>query len=98
MKSKSVLKAAGDLVVAAGVVLGAGSWVQATESVGIQIATAVQTAAVQQRQEQTKSIGGNAKDITADLKATQTTKQETVATAATIRSDRGRAGEHWRRT
>src|SRR3546814_6543092 len=56
MKSKSVLKAAGALAVAAGVVLGAGSWVQATESVGLQIATAEQTAAVKQRQELMKSI------------------------------------------
>src|SRR3546814_4738315 len=82
MKSKSVLKAAGALAVAAGVVLGAGSWVQATESVGLQIATAEQTAAVKQRQELMKSIGGNAKAITEYLKASKGTKEEAAAAAA----------------
>src|SRR3546814_84616 len=84
MKSKSVLKAAGALAVAAGVVLGAGSWVQATESVGLQIATAEQTAAVKQRQELMKSIGGNAKAITEYLKASKGTKEEAAAAAAKI--------------
>src|SRR3546814_17393644 len=84
MKSKSVLKAAGALAVAAGVVLGAGSWVQATESVGLQIATAEQTAAVKQRQELMKSIGGNAKAITEYLKASTRTKEDAAAAAAKI--------------
>src|SRR3546814_12513590 len=84
MKSKSVLKAAGALAVAAGVVLGAGSWVQATESVGLQIATAEQTAAVKQRQELMKSIGGNAKAITEYLKASKGNKEEADAAAPKI--------------
>src|SRR3546814_15653455 len=82
MKSKSVLKAAGALAVAAGVVLGAGSWVQATESVGLQIATAEQTAAVKQRQELMRSIGGYAKALTEYLQALEGTKAESAEDAA----------------
>src|SRR3546814_17635967 len=82
MKCKGGLKAAGALAVAGGVVLGAGSWVQATESVGLQIATAEQTAAVKQRQELMKSIGGYAKAITEYLKASKGTKEEAAAADA----------------
>lgn len=84
MKSKSVLKAAGVLAIAAGVVLGANSWVQAADAAGVQLADAAQMAAVKERQELMKSLGGNAKKITEFLKDSKGTKGEAQAAAAKI--------------
>src|SRR3546814_10076826 len=68
MNSKSVLKAAASLTVAAGLALGAGSFVQApvqaADTAKVQLADAAQMAAVKERQELMKTIGGNAKKIT----------------------------------
>jgi cytochrome c556 len=84
MKSTSVLKAAGLLAVATGIVLGANSWVQAADSSHLQLADAAQMAAVKERQELMKSMGGNAKKITEFLKESKGTKEEAQAAAAKI--------------
>ena len=91
MKSKSVLKAAGTMALAAGVVLGANIWAQAADAAGVQaadgqvqLADAAQMAAVKERQELMKSIGGNAKKITDFLKESKGTKEEAQAAAAKI--------------
>jgi cytochrome c556 len=84
MKSKSVLTAAGALAVAAGIALGANSIVQAAETARVQLADAAQMAAVKERQELMKSIGGNAKTITDFLKESKGSKEEAQAAAAKI--------------
>lgn len=88
MKSKSVLKTAG-VVAAAGIALGANSLAQATDSDQVrqgrvQLADAAQMAAVKERQELMKSIGGNAKTITDFLKESKGTAAEAGAAAAKI--------------
>src|SRR3546814_15288661 len=86
MNSKSVLKAAASLAVAAGLALGAGSFAQAADSAAgstqVQLADAAQMAAVKERQELMKAIGGNAKKITEFLKDSKGTAAEAEAAAA----------------
>lgn len=88
MNSKSVLKAAAFLAVAAGLALGAGSFVQAADigadAAKVQLADAAQMAAVKERQELMKAIGGNAKKITEFLKDSKGTAAEAEAAAAKI--------------
>lgn len=94
MESKSVfkaagVKAAGVLAVAAGVVFGAVPLVQATQlgtaqGTMVQLADAAQMAAVKERQELMKSIGGNAKTIADFLKESKGTAAEAQAAAAKI--------------
>jgi cytochrome c556 len=88
MKSKSVLKTAGVLAVTAGIALGANSLAQAADSdqvqQRVQLADAAQMAAVKERQELMKSIGGNAKTITDFLKESKGTAAEAGAAAAKI--------------
>src|SRR3546814_11556699 len=88
MNSKSVLKAAASLTVAAGLALGAGSFVQApvqaADTAKVQLADAAQMAAVKERQELMKTIGGNAKKITEFLKDSKGTAAEAEAAAAKI--------------
>ncbi|GAB4366559.1 MAG: hypothetical protein Kow00114_24600 [Kiloniellaceae bacterium] len=64
MTSKSILRAAGAAAVAAGIVLAAGSAVQATDPAAVQLADAAKMAAVKERQELMKAIGGNMKTLT----------------------------------
>ncbi|HMA13461.1 MAG: c-type cytochrome [Bacteroidota bacterium] len=75
MKGKCVLSAAAALAVAAAVVLGAQAPAQAD---------AAQMAAVKERQELMKAIGGNAKTITDFLKESKGSKEEAQAAAAKI--------------
>lgn len=75
MKSRKIATMAGALALAAGIALGAGSPVVADEA---------QTAAVKERQELMKAIGGNAKTITDYLKDAKGTKEEAQAAAAKI--------------
>lgn len=75
MRSRKVATTAGALALAAGIALGAGSAVLADEA---------QMAAVKERQELMKSIGGNAKTITDYLKESKGTKEEAQAAAAKI--------------
>ena len=84
MQSKSVFKAAGALAVAAGVALGANSLVLAAGTGQVQLADAAQMAAVKERQELMKSIGGNAKTISDFLKESKGTAAEAEAAAAKI--------------
>ncbi|MGD1876881.1 MAG: c-type cytochrome [Kiloniellaceae bacterium] len=87
-------KAAGVLAVAAGVVFGAVPLVQATQSgtapagtgqgALVQLADAAQMAAVKERQELMKSIGGNTKTIADFLKESKGTAAEAGAAAAKI--------------
>jgi cytochrome c556 len=89
MKSKSVLKTAGVLAVTAGIALGANSLAQAADSDQVQqgrvqLADAAQMAAVKERQELMKSIGGNAKTITDFLKESKGTAAEAGVAAAKI--------------
>lgn len=84
MKSKRVLTVAGVLSVAAGIALGASPLVQASEGEHVQIANAEQMAAVKERQELMKSIGGNAKTIADFLKESKGTAEEAQAAAAKI--------------
>ena len=90
MESKSVVKAAGALAVAAGIVFGANSWVQAADRDRLQLADAAQMAAVKERQELMKSIGGNVKKITEFLKESKGTREEAQAAAAEINELAGR--------
>lgn len=75
MKGKCVLSASAALAVAAGIVLGAQAPAQAD---------AAQMAAVKERQELMKAIGGNAKTITDFLKESKGSKEEAQAAAAKI--------------
>lgn len=75
MKSRKVVATAGALALAAGMAFAAGSVVLASEA---------QMAAVKERQELMKSIGGNAKTITDYLKESKGTKEEAQAAAAKI--------------
>jgi cytochrome c556 len=84
MKSKSVFTAAGILAVAVGVALGANSLAQAAETGHVQLADAAQMAAVKERQELMKSIGGNAKAVADFLKESKGTAAEAQAAAAKI--------------
>jgi len=84
MKSKSVFLAAGGLAVAAGIALGANSLVLADEMRRVQLADAAQMAAVKERQELMKSIGGNTKTIADFLKESKGTAGEAQAAAAKI--------------
>src|SRR3546814_2289602 len=88
MNGKSVLKAAASLTVAAGLALGACSFVQApvqaADTAKVQLADAAQMAAVKERQELMKTIGGNAKKITEFLKDSKGTAAEAEAAAAKI--------------
>src|SRR5690606_20023875 len=74
MKSKCVLAAAA-LALAAGLVFGAQTPAEAD---------AAQMAAVKERQQLMKSIGGNAKTITEFLKESKGSKEEAQAAAAKI--------------
>jgi len=75
MRSRKVATTAGALALAVGVALGAGAPVLADEA---------QMAAVKERQELMKSIGGNAKTITDYLKESKGSKEEAQAAAAKI--------------
>lgn len=84
MKRSTVLAAAGGAVLAAAVGLGASSMVQASENARLQLADAAQMAAVKERQELMKSIGGNMKTIVGFLKDSKGTAAEAQAAAAKI--------------
>ncbi|MGF1631469.1 MAG: c-type cytochrome [Kiloniellaceae bacterium] len=87
MESKSVFLAAGALAVAAvavGAAPGANSFVQAAETGYVQLADAAQMAAVKERQELMKSIGGNTKTVADFLKESKGTAAEAQAAAAKI--------------
>jgi len=75
MKFKSVVAAAGVLAVAGGIVIGAAPLVQASEA---------QMAAVKERQELMKAIGGNMKIIGDYLKGAGGTADDAKAAAAKI--------------
>jgi len=82
MKSKSILKAAGVVAVAAGVVVGANSLGIAAQGNLVQIADAAQMAAVKERQELMKSIGGNMKTLTEYVKGEGGHTADAAGTAA----------------
>lgn len=84
MKSKSFMASAGTLAVAGGILIGAASLVQAAGPADLQIANAAQMAAVKERQELMKSIGGNMKTIADYLKESKGTAEEAKAAAAEI--------------
>ena len=83
MMHRVVLGTAGALAVAAGIVFSAGSAVVASPD-GVQLANAAQMAAVKERQETMKSIGGNMKTIADFLKESKGTAAEAEAAAAKI--------------
>lgn len=82
MIQRRVLAAAGAAALAAGVAFGANGLVQAAS--GVQLADAAQMAAVKERQELMKSIGGNMKAIADFLKESKGTAAEAQAAAAKI--------------
>ena len=82
MKSKSILKAAGIVAVAAGVVVGANSLGIAAQGTMVQLADAAQMAAVKERQELMKSIGGNMKTLTEYVKGEGGHTADAAGTAA----------------
>jgi cytochrome c556 len=84
MNRKSVFSTAGALAVAGGVMLSAVVFAQAAEPVSLQLADAAQMAAVKERQELMKSIGGNMKTIADYLKESKGTADEAKAAAANI--------------
>jgi cytochrome c556 len=84
MNRKSVFSTAGALTVAGGVMLSAVSFAPAAEPVSLQLADAAQMAAVKERQELMKSIGGNMKTIADYLKESKGTAEEAKAAAANI--------------
>jgi cytochrome c556 len=84
MKRNTLLAAAGAFAVAGAISLGAASMVQAAEGTRVQLADAVQMAAVKDRQELMKSIGGNMKAIADFLKESKGTAAEAQAAAAKI--------------
>ncbi|WP_193371095.1 c-type cytochrome [Pelagibius marinus] len=84
MKRNTLLAAAGAAAVAAAVAFGATPLVQASESARVQLASAEQMAAVKERQELMKSIGGNMKAIVDFLKESKGTAAEAQAAAAKI--------------
>lgn len=84
MSRKSVFSTAGALAVAGGVMLSAAVFAQAAEPVPLQLADAAQMAAVKERQELMKSIGGNMKTIADYLKDSKGTAEEAKAAAAEI--------------
>lgn len=87
MTSKSIFRAAGfrlagAVAVAAGIALAAGTTVQATDPVAVQLADATKMAAVKERQELMKSIGGNMKTLTEYVKGEGGHSAEAAETAA----------------
>lgn len=84
MKPNKLLAAAGAVALAGGVTLGVNSLVQASEGVRVQLASAEQMAAVKERQELMKSIGGNMKTIVDFLKDSKGTAAEAQAAAGKI--------------
>lgn len=84
MKRSTLLAAAGAAAVAAGIALGLNATVQASESTALQLASAEQMAAVKERQELMKSIGGNMKTIVGFLKESKGTASEAQAAATKI--------------
>ncbi len=84
MKNKSVFLAAGALAVAAGVALGANTLVQAAEPGQVQLADAAKMAAVKERQETMKGIGGNMKVLSDFFKESKGTAAEAQTAAAKI--------------
>lgn len=84
MKNKSVFLAAGALAVAASVALGANTLVQAAETGQVQLADAAKMAAVKERQETMKGLGGNLKVVSDFLKGAGGTQAEAQAAAAKI--------------
>jgi cytochrome c556 len=84
MKRSTLLVAAGAAVLAAGVTLGGNAMVQASEGERVQLASAEQMAAVKERQELMKSIGGNMKTIADFLKESKGTAAEAQTAAANI--------------
>ena len=84
MKSNRVVMAAGALAVAAGAAFGAVSFAQAAEPGRVQLADAEQMAAVKDRQELMKSIGGNMKTIADYLKESKGTEADVQAAAGKI--------------
>ncbi|MEQ8353942.1 MAG: cytochrome c [Kiloniellaceae bacterium] len=84
MMQRTVLAAAGAVAVAAGVVFGASTLVQASPSAPVQLADAAQMAAVKERQETMKGIGGNMGTIAKFLKESEGTAAEAQAAAAKI--------------
>lgn len=84
MNRKSVFSTAGALALAGGVMLGAVSFTQAAEPLSLQLADAAQMAAVKERQELMKSIGGNMKIIGDYLKESKGTAEEAKTAAANI--------------
>jgi cytochrome c556 len=84
MTRSTFLAAAGALALAAGTLLGANTMVQASPGDWLQLADAAQMAAVKERQETMKAIGGNAKIIGDHLKESKGTAAEAEAAAAKI--------------
>mgnify|MGYP000389198201 CR=1 FL=1 len=84
MKFNTLLGAGSAAALAATIALGAGSLVQASEGTPLQLASAEQMAAVKERQELMKSIGGNMKTIVDFLKESKGTAAEAQAAAAKI--------------
>ena len=84
MKQKSIIAVAGALTVATLSLFGAGTLVQAAPGERVQLADAAQMAAVKERQETMKSIGGNMKVVTEFVKDSKGTAAEAQAAAAKI--------------
>ena len=82
MKRNSLFSMAGALAVAGGIMLSSATI--AAEPVSLQLADAAQMAAVKERQELMKSIGGNMKTIADYLKESKGTAEEAKAAAANI--------------
>jgi len=84
MKQKNLIAVAGALAVAAAGLFGADGMVQAAQGERVQLADAAQMAAVKERQETMKSIGGNMKVVTEFVKESKGTAAEAQAAAAKI--------------
>lgn len=89
MIKKSILKSAGVLALAAGVAFGAGTLmqttlVQANDATGVQLADAAKMAAVKDRQDLMKQIGGNMKLLGEYVKGQGHSADEAEAAAMKI--------------
>lgn len=84
MIRKTIFAAAGTLAIAVGALVVSGNWAQPSHAENLQLADAAQMAAVKQRQEAMKAVGGNMKVIAEFVKDSKGTAAGAAAAATKI--------------
>lgn len=84
MIRKTIFAAAGTLAIAVGAGVVSANWAQPSHADSLQLADATQMAAVKQRQEAMKAVGGNMKVIADFVKESKGTAAEAAAAATKI--------------